>query len=132
MLTQEECDALVAAALDVRRQAYAPYSRFLVGAAIMDMQGVVHVGCNVENASFGLTMCAERVAIGSAVARGQKQWKGIVIASAGAVTPCGACRQVLHEFGSDLEVVLVDADSELVAKRWTIAELLPGAFQFKK
>ena len=129
MLLQEfELASLVNAALTARQRAYAPYSNFLVGAAILTSEGEIIEGCNVENASYGLAICAERSAVSAAVVKGQRAWRAIAVASRGAVTPCGACRQVLHEFGSAIEVILVDADSGKVRAHWTTELLLPGAF----
>jgi cytidine deaminase len=127
-LNEQEVKNLVESALAARLRAYAPYSNFLVGAVILSEDGRVFEGCNVENASFGLTICAERSAVSAAIANGQRQWRAIVVASLGAVTPCGACRQVLHEFGKELEVILVDAESGQIRARWTTGQLLPGAF----
>ncbi len=119
-------DSLLRAARTARDQAHAPYSNFRVGAAIQTTSGEIFTGCNVENASFGLTICAERVAVGSAVAAGHTRFDKIVIVSSGGVTPCGACRQVLAEFG-DLAVVCVDADNQ-AARTFQLSELLPHAF----
>ncbi len=121
-------EAIVKGALTVRSRAHAPYSRFQVGAALLCDTGEIFLGCNVENASYSLTVCAERVAAGTAVASGKTQWMAIAIASRGAVTPCGACRQFLAEFGNDLLVLSVDADSEEV-RRFRLSELLPHAFE---
>ena len=127
-LEDAELQRLVAAALTVQQRAYAPYSNFFVGAAILSSDGQIFNGCNVENASFGLTVCAERGAISQAIAQGSRDWKAIAVASRGAVTPCGACRQVLHEFGKSLEVILIDAETSEIRARWTTDSLLPGAF----
>jgi cytidine deaminase len=127
-LKESELAKLVDAALAARLRAYAPYSNFLVGAAILADDGQIFKGCNVENASYGLTICAERSAASAAIVMGQRTWRAIAVASLGAVTPCGACRQVLHEFGAEIEVILVDAESGLVRARWTTESLLPGAF----
>jgi len=118
---------LVRRAREVMQNAYAPYSRFHVGAAIEAADGTVHVGCNVENASYGLTICAERMAAGAAVAAGKRRMVRVVVASGiePPATPCGACRQLLAEFGLDLEVVAVGPSSE---RHWTLRELLPEAF----
>ncbi len=127
-VSELELNQLVESTLEAQTRAYAPYSNFFVGAAILCEDGQVITGCNVENASYGLTICAERSAVCAAIAGGQRQWRAIAIASRGAVTPCGACRQVLHEFGGALEVILVDSESREVRSRWTAESLLPGAF----
>lgn len=128
MLHKQE-EELVQAALAVQDQAYAPYSQFAVGAALRTAKGTLVVGCNVENASYGLTMCAEQAAVAAMIAGGEREFGTIVIASRGAVTPCGACRQVLAEFGMNSAVVLVDSDTHEVQHRWLVKELLPGAFK---
>src|SRR5882757_848279 len=99
-------DALLAAAREVRQSAYAPYSHFQVGAALRTTSGRVFCGCNVENLSFGLTICAERAAVFAAVAAGETQFEAIAVVadSVQPVTPCGACRQVLAEFSTDLQI----------------------------
>ena len=123
--------ALIDAALAVRVHAYAPYSKFLVGAALLSQSGRVFSGCNVENISFGLTNCAERVAIGSAIAAGERTFQAIAIASTGGVPPCGACRQVLVEFAADMPVYLIDVEHPERIKSVSLAELLPGRFETK-
>jgi len=119
---------LVQAARDARERALAPYSRFKVGAAIETADGRIITGCNIENASYGLTVCAERVAMFKALSEGHRQFVRIaVVADTQASTsPCGACRQVLWEFGRDLEVIL--ANLEIVTGRHTMRELLPHPF----
>jgi len=118
---------LVRAARDVQRNAHCPYSNFRVGAALEAADGRVFVGCNVESASYGLTICAERMALGAAVAAGARQLTRIVVATDAEppASPCGACRQLLAEFGLGLEVISVGPKSE---RRWTLAVLLPDAF----
>jgi cytidine deaminase len=118
---------LVRRARAVMANAYAPYSHFHVGAAIEADDGSIHVGCNVENASYGLTICAERMAVGAAVAAGKRSLVRMAVASAvePPATPCGACRQLLAEFGLDLEIIAAGPKSE---RRWTLRELLPEAF----
>lgn len=122
-------EELVLAALYVQRRAYAPYSNFLVGAAIRTASGNVISGCNFENASYGLSLCAERGAVAAMIASGEREIGMVAVASRGAVTPCGACRQVLSEFGSNFSVILVDSETQEVRQRWLIDELLPGAFK---
>jgi cytidine deaminase len=121
-------DALVAAAWRVRERAYAPYSRYLVGAALLADDGRTFVGANVENASYGLCLCAERSAIGSAVAAGARSFVAIAVVTGGTQpgTPCGMCRQVLAEFAPSLEVRCVSENGATIAT--SIAALLPLAF----
>ena len=126
-LKTHEVEKLVRLASDVRDQAYAPHSHFYVGAALLMNDGQVIVGCNVENASYSLSICAERVAVSAAIAAGYRSWRAIAIASLGGVTPCGACRQFLSEFGSDIPVILVDVlDGSLRTRK--LSQLLPDAF----
>jgi len=118
---------LVARARAAMRNAHAPYSEFHVGAAIEAADGTIHVGCNVESASYGLTICAERMALGAAVAAGATALRRVVVTTDvdPPAAPCGACRQLLAEFGLDLEVIAVGPGSE---RRWTLRQLLPDAF----
>lgn len=126
-LTAEMLETLVQAALDVRARAHAPYSRYQVGAALWSANGEIYQGCNVENVSYSLTICAERVAASSALAAGQSVWRAIVIASRGGIAPCGACRQFLAEFG-DLRIIMVDTDGDY---RWEerLSNLLPRSME---
>jgi len=117
---------LVAAAMAVRERAYAPYSHFKVGAALRAADGTVYTGCNVENASYGLSICAERNAVFHAVAEGQREFDAIAVVTADGVTPCGACRQVLAEF--NLQMVVIVADTAGHRSVYTLDELLPDAF----
>lgn len=118
---------LVRRAREVMHNAYAPYSHFQVGAAIEADDGSIHIGCNVENASYGLTICAERMAVGAAVAAGERRLVRIAVASAvePPATPCGACRQLLAEFGLDMEIITAGPQSE---RRFRLRDLLPEAF----
>ncbi len=120
-------DELISAARAVREKAYAPYSKFQVGAALLTGSGRIFCGCNVENLSFGLTVCAERAAVFAAVAAGETKFAGIAVVadSVQPVTPCGACRQVLAEFSSDLKIVSANLQDQRYES--TIAELLPRA-----
>ncbi len=119
---------LVAVAVKARERAYAPYSRFPVGAALLSRDGRLFTGCNVENASYGLTVCAERVALFRAVSEGAREFVAIAVACGESpCSPCGACRQVLREFAPDLTVLLADGEG----KRWertTLSHLLPRSF----
>ena len=119
-------DALLDAALKARENAYAPYSGFKVGAALLARDGSIYTGCNVENASYGLTVCAERNAVFSGVASGAINFEKIVVAAAGDLTPpCGMCLQVLREFGVKT-VVLVNLERKW--RSYTLDELLPVSF----
>ncbi|MBW3572644.1 MAG: cytidine deaminase [Gemmatimonadetes bacterium] len=121
---------LLARARQARANAYAPYSRFPVGAALLAADGRVFTGCNVENASYGLGNCAERVAIGKAVSEGAREFAAIAVTGpedGTACAPCGACRQVLSEFGPDLPVVTPSGNAEGY-QLTSMGQLLPGAF----
>lgn len=122
-------DGLIAAALAARGSAYAPYSKFHVGAAVETATGEIFTGCNVENASYGLTICAERVAVGTAVAAGHRKFAAIAVATPGGASPCGACRQFLAEFSNRLPVLSVNAESGGIVAETDLADLLPGRFQ---
>lgn len=121
-------DALVAQALEVRQHAYAPYSNFKVGAALLGESGRVYLGCNVENSSYGLCVCAERNAVARAVADGERSFRGIVIAtqSERPSPPCGMCRQTLAEFARHLPVVLVNEKGDRIDT--SMDELFPMSF----
>lgn len=122
---------LIAEARKARIQAYAPYSNFAVGAAILTKNGEVFVGCNVENASFGLTICAERVAATTAVAAGQRDFVRMALSLPESGSPCGACRQFLSEFCDDMEILIDDSDREDSVRETTLAKLLPDQFSFE-
>ena len=121
-------EALIVAARSVREHAHAPYSNFRVGAAVRAKSGRIFTGCNVENATYGLTLCAERVAIFKAISEGERGFDAVaVVADTDSLTPpCGACRQILWEFGGDLEVVLANLKEE--TGRHRLKDLLPLPF----
>jgi cytidine deaminase len=120
--------ALMAEAVKARKRAYAPYSRFAVGAALLAKDGSVYLGCNVENASYGLTICAERNAVWKAVSEGVTEFTAIAVTARDGLgaPPCGSCRQVLHEFAPDALVYWRDARGRILKRKLT--ELLPDAF----
>lgn len=123
---------LIDEAIDASKQAYVPYSKFHVGAALLTDNGKIYKGCNIENASYGLTNCAERTAIFKAVSEGEKKFKAIAIVgdTDGPISPCGACRQVLAEFlDADSVVILTNMKGD--TKETTIEALLPGFFSSK-
>ncbi len=129
-MTKGNRDALIKAAVEVQRNAYAPYSRFHVGAAILADSGKIYTGCNFENAAFGAGSCAERVALGAAIAAGERRFLAIAVAGERSdITPCGICRQALAEFG-DMAVICVGKDGD--AREYTVAELLPYGFDLEK
>ncbi|MSV34886.1 MAG: cytidine deaminase [Bryobacterales bacterium] len=121
-------DSLAAAALQARENAHAPYSKFRVGAALEDSQGRVHTGCNVENATYGLTVCAERVAVLKAISEGVRSFRRIAIAAdtENLTPPCGACRQILWEFCGDIEVALVNPRGKM--ETLPLKTLFPRAY----
>jgi cytidine deaminase len=126
-LSKTDRERLVEAAASVRRRAHAPYSNFAVGAAVLDGDGGIHCGCNVENASYGLSVCAERNAVAAAVAAGAAKLVAVAVVTATSppASPCGACRQVLAEF-ADMTVILSNPEGEYSVT--SVAELLPRAF----
>jgi cytidine deaminase len=117
---------LVTLAAQAREAAYAPYSRYKVGAALLAKSGHVYTGCNIENAVYSLTICAERTAVFKAVSEGEQAFEAIAVVTSNGGTPCGSCRQVLAEFGLDIRV-LIATPQELVSEE-TVGGLLPGAF----
>lgn len=117
---------LVAAAQTARKQAYAPYSNYAVGAAVLTGNGEVILGCNVENASYGGTICAERVALTAAVAQGKREFSAIAVVTADGGSPCGLCRQVMCELGAEMDVYISDAAGNF--RSTTVRALLPDAF----
>jgi cytidine deaminase len=121
-------DALITAALAARENAFAPYSKFRVGAAIEDSDGRIHTGCNVENSTYGLTVCAERVAVFKAISEGVRKFRRVAVAADTdrLTPPCGACRQILWEFCGDIEIVLVNVRGQTETHR--LKDLFPKPF----
>jgi cytidine deaminase len=126
-LTAELRSQLITLAQEARRRAYVPYSNYPVGAALVTPSGKFFTGCNVENAAYPTSLCAERVAVFKAVSEGERKFAAIAVVTSNGGTPCGSCRQVLAEFGLDTVVLIADADGTL-RQETTVAGLLPGAF----
>jgi cytidine deaminase len=127
-LEQEQKNDLVRIANQVRKWAYAPYSNYQVGAAVLTESGRIYDGVNIENAAYPVTICAERVAIFKAISNGEKQFRAIAVVTKNGGMPCGSCRQVMAEFSPDMLVIVADEDEAITAEK-TVAELLPGAFR---
>jgi cytidine deaminase len=117
---------LVAQAMRARERAYAPYSNYKVGAALLSASGRVYTGCNVENAVYPLCTCAERTAVVRAVSEGEREFVALAVATENGGSPCGSCRQILREFGLDIVVLIADAAGAY--RETTVAELLPDSF----
>jgi cytidine deaminase len=126
-LTPEERQSLIELARDVRKFAYVPYSNYRVGAALRTKSGRVFTGVNVENAAFPVTNCAERTAVFKAVSEGEREFDVLALVTDNGGSPCGACRQVLAEFGQDIVVLIADGEGRLL-REMTVASLLPEAF----
>jgi cytidine deaminase len=126
-LSSEQRQKLIGLAREVRERAYAPYSSYRVGAALLTASGKFFTGCNVESAAYPTSMCAERVAVFKAVSEGEQEFVAIAVVSGNGGTPCGACRQVLAEFGLETKVVIADAGGH-IKQEARLAELLPEAF----
>jgi cytidine deaminase len=127
VLTDADKSALIEIANEARRRAYAPYSNYLVGAALRTTDGRIFTGVNVENAAYPTSICAERVAVFKAVSEGEHRFEAIAVVTDSGGSPCGACRQVLAEFGLDTLVLIADGRGRLIQET-TVAGLLPGAF----
>lgn len=127
MLTDETREKMIRAALEVRDRAYAPYSNYPVGAALLTVNGHIYTGVNVENAAYPTSICAERAAVFKAISEGEQQFSAIAIVTANGGSPCGACRQVLAEFGLDTIVLIVDQAGKII-RELTVGDLLPDSF----
>lgn len=127
VLTNNLRRRLIDAAMTARQRAYSPYSGYAVGAALLAASGAVYSGCNIEIASYGATVCAERTAAFKAVSEGERAWRAIVVVTSNGAAPCGICRQVLYEFAPALTVVVADAQGGVV---WEgpLGDLLPQGF----
>ena len=130
MLTDEQKKRMIISALESREKAYAPYSGYAVGAALLTKNGEIFTGVNIENSAYPTGTCAERVAVFKAVSEGEREFEAIVVASSNGGTPCGSCRQVLSEFGLDTGIIIVDGEGNSVQET-TVGEILPSAFTSK-
>lgn len=126
-LTDDERRSLIDLAKEARRRAYAPYSEYQVGAVLRTRSGRIFTGCNVENAAYPTSMCAERIAIFKAVSEGDKDFDIMTVVTPNGGTPCGSCRQVMAEFGLDMTVLVANGEGKLMLET-SVGELLPGAF----
>ena len=127
MLTDNQKSTLVQAAANARQRAYAPYSKYPVGAAVLGASGRIYTAANVENAAYPLAICAERAAIVKAISEGERKFTAIAVVSSNGGSPCGSCRQVMSEFGLDTRVLIATAMGAILRES-TVEELLPGAF----
>ncbi len=127
MLTDNMRETLIQRAVEAWHRAYAPYSNYPVGAAVLTDSGRIFSGVNVENAVYPLTICAERAAIFSAVSEGEKAFEAIAVVTRNGGTPCGSCRQVMAEFGLDTEILIANTSGELV-NTYLVRDLLPASF----
>ena len=125
-MTKWSREKLVAQAGEARQRAYAPYSGYRVGAALLTKSGRIYTGCNVENAVYPLCTCAERVAVVKAVSEGEQEFDALAVVTENGGAPCGSCRQTLREFGEDIVVLIADAAGAY--RETTVAELLPDSF----
>ncbi|MCK4329029.1 cytidine deaminase [candidate division WOR-3 bacterium] len=125
-----EIESIIEKAKKARENAYAPYSGIKIGTAILTKSGKTFTGCNIENASYGLTICAEMVAIANAISEGEREFELLVIASDDFAYPCGACRQVLIEFSGDIKIILVNEKGDIIDT--TIKKLLPHPFHISR
>ncbi len=122
-----DVQTLIAQALEARRRSYSPYSGYAVGAALLGASGRVYLGCNIENAAYGESICAERTAVVKAVSEGEREFVAIAVATANGGMPCGACRQVLNEFAPEIDVIVVD-DQGREVQHAPLTKILPFSF----
>jgi len=129
-LTDSLVQQLLTAAMNARQQAYAPYSRYLVGAAVLDEHGRIHAGCNIENAAYPQGWCAETTALGHMIMGGGRIARAVMVTGAGSeiITPCGGCRQKLREFAQPSDLIVIAGDASGVRAHWTLEQLLPASF----
>jgi cytidine deaminase len=127
MLSKTQREELISAAKGAQASAYAPYSKYRVGAALLTTSGKVYLGANVENAAYPDSICAERVAIFKAVTEGERTFQAIAVVTKDGGTPCGSCRQVLAEFALEAQVLIAN-ENQVLVREATVSELLPGAF----
>ena len=128
MISNEQKQQLAKIAAEMRSRSYSPYSHYAVGAALLTKNGKIYTGCNIENAAYPVSICAERTAIFKAVSEGDRDFEAIAIATIdGKGYPCGSCRQVMAEFALDMTVMLADADGQVTLET-NVTDLLPGAF----
>lgn len=127
MLNESQRSTLIQKAIDSRKLAYAPYSNYAVGAALLSASGRIYTGVNIENSAYSGTICAERVAVFKAVSEGEKDFKAIAVVTENGGTPCGPCRQVLAEFGLNTIVLIANENGDLL-EEVTVSDLLPSAF----
>ena len=127
MLTDDERKELLQAAKEAQQDAYVPYSKYRVGAALLTEAGKLYQGANIENAAYPVSICAERVAVFKAVSEGEKEFKGIAVVTRDGGSPCGSCRQVIAEFGLETIILIANEAGEVVAES-SVGDLLPGAF----
>lgn len=128
ILNNNSREELIQAAIQARRLAYAPYSNYSVGAALLTSTGKIFTGVNIENAAYPTTICAERVAVFKAVSEGECKFTAIAVVTLNGGSPCGSCRQVLAEFGLETRVLIADTQGQIIQET-TVADLLPGAFR---
>lgn len=127
MLSNDDRNNLIQRALEARQWAYAPYSKYAVGAALLADSGIIYTGANIENAVYPEGTCAERVAVFTAVHQGEYKFEAIAVATENGGSPCGACRQVLAEFGLDTQIIVANNEG-IITKEMSLADLLPEAF----